>query len=664
MTVPIRFVPVEEFARVRDARHPSAALLPIVSDMCRINALSAVKLAGSGHLGSSFSAMDIVVSLYYGEMNVREVGWSDPARDVYFSSKGHDVPGLYAVLHSLGVIPDGRLLKLRRLGGLDGHPDIGVPGIEANSGSLGMGMSKARGIAWAKRFRGAGGRVFVTIGDGELQEGQNYEALQAAAQQKVTNLIAIVDHNKVQSDRLVGEIVTLGDLEQKFRAFGWHVARCDGHDHAALERLWADLRHASGPTAVIADTIKGRGVSFMEHPRALHDGGGYYKWHAGAPADEPFAAAHAELVASVDAGLASIGLPPLQLADVRRDGTGEPFFARNALGEPVSRGGESSAGAATREYVVEAYGEALLEIAARRPDLVVLDADLAADCRTRRFELDVPDRFIQNGIAEQDMVSMAGGLARHGLLPVVNSFASFLASRANEQIYNNATERSRIVYACHYAGLIPAGPGKSHQSLRDIALFANLPQFTILQPANAEETAQALAYCIDAAPGSSALRLAIGPSPRRIGCPPGYKLTQGRGWTVRAGGDAVLFAYGPVMLHEALVCAELMAEQGIGLTVVNQPWLNVFDVGWLAGLLRPCAAVFVLEDHGIAGGLGDRLLATLVAHDLLQHRTFRIFGVEGFPACGTPAEALAAHELDGTSLARRVTAAVDRRPVC
>src|SRR5688500_15956032 len=175
MTVPIRFVPVEEFARVRDARHPSAALLPIVSDMCRINALSAVKLAGSGHLGSSFSAMDIVVSLYYQEMNVREVGWTSDARDVYFSSKGHDVPGLYAVLHSLGVIPDERLLKLRRFGGLDGHPDIGVPGIEANSGSLGMGISKARGIAWAKRFRGAGGRVFVTIGDGELQEGQNYE---------------------------------------------------------------------------------------------------------------------------------------------------------------------------------------------------------------------------------------------------------------------------------------------------------------------------------------------------------------------------------------------------------------------------------------------------------------------------------------------------------
>ena len=129
----------------------------------------------------------------------------------------------------------------------------------------------------------------------------------------------------------------------------------------------------------------------------------------------------------------------------------------------------------TEEYVVEAYGEALLELAAERGDLVVLDADLASDCRIRAFELAYPDRFFQCGIAEQDMVSTAAGMARHGLLPVVNSFASFLASRANEQIYNQASEGSKVVYALHYAGLIPAGPGKSHQSVRDISLLAALP---------------------------------------------------------------------------------------------------------------------------------------------------------------------------------------------
>src|SRR5215210_7573101 len=135
--------------------------LPLLADMCRLNALVAVKRAGSGHLGSSFSAMDVVVHLFFAELNTAELGFDDPDRDVYFSSKGHDVPGLYAVLHALGVLPPEQLLRLRRLGGLDGHPDVGVPGIEANSGSLGMGISKGRGMAWAKRFLGSGGRVVV-----------------------------------------------------------------------------------------------------------------------------------------------------------------------------------------------------------------------------------------------------------------------------------------------------------------------------------------------------------------------------------------------------------------------------------------------------------------------------------------------------------------------
>jgi len=474
----------------------------------------------------------------------------------------------------------------------------------------------------------------------------------------------ILDHNKVQSDKVVEEIVALGDLEAKFATYGWRVLRCDGHDHAALERLWKTIRESdSRPTMVIADTIKGRGVSFMEHPQALADGGGYYRWHAGAPPDGPFMKAHAELVAGVDEKLAAAGLAPVRLAPVRRNTAGELFFSKDALGEPVSRGADAAGAGTTKEYVVDAYGQALLEVAKRRPDVVVLDADLAADCRTRQFELAFPDRFIQNGIAEQDMVSMAGGLARHGLLPIVNSFASFLASRANEQIYNNATERSRIVYVCHYAGLIPAGPGKSHQSLRDVALFANLPDVTIVQPANAEETVQSLDYCVDSAPGTSVLRLVIGPSPRQIACPPGYQLTRGQGWHLRDGKDALVFAYGPVMLHEVLLAAEQLERDGISIAVVNQPWLNAVDAEWLAECVRPHSTLLVVEDHGSVGALGDHLERALIANDLMGARQFHVFGVDGLPACGTPAEALREHGLDGASLATRVAQLVGRSGV-
>ena len=455
----LKIIPKREFDRVRADGADGGSALAALADMCRLNALVAVKRAGSGHLGSSFSALDIVSHLLFEELNVAEVGFEDPDRDVFFSSKGHDVPGLYAALFALGVIPHERFLRLRRHGGLDGHPDVGIPGIEANSGSLGMGISKGRGIAWAKRRLDRGGRVVVMVGDGELQEGQNWEALQAAAADRLGRLWVIVDRNELQSDKPTEEIVPLGDLEDKLRAFGWTVRSCNGHDHAALRATFSEFRKETDePKVLVAHTIKGKSVSFMEHPVALRDGGGTYRWHAGAPDDETFARAFDELVARIDSQLAALGLDPVALDPVESEASAR---GDSLEGEPESGAGVQTS--VTDEYVVEAYGKALLELGGVNERLVVLDADLASDCRIRSFELAYPDRFVECGIAEQDMVSTAAGLAKQGLLPVVNSFASFLASRANEQIYNQASEGTKVVYALHYAGLVPAGPG-SHTS--------------------------------------------------------------------------------------------------------------------------------------------------------------------------------------------------------
>jgi transketolase len=622
----MELIPFSELERARGN-------LPLLADMCRLNALVAVKRAGSGHLGSSFSAMDIIVHLFYAELNTAQVGFDHPERDVYFSSKGHDVPGLYAVLHALGVLPGEKLLRLRRLGGLDGHPDVGVPGIEANSGSLGMGISKGRGIAWAKRFFGRGGRVVVMTGDGELQEGQNFEALQAAAAHRQGNLWVIVDRNELQSDKPTEEILALGDLEAKLRAFGWHVATCHGHDHDALARTFADLGERDDvPKLVVANTVKGKGVSFMEHPAALREGGGTYRWHAGAPDDDSFARAHAELAERILGQLPDVRLETVESIEVGSEGEPESGIATRAR--------------VTDEYVADAYGEALLELAGEHPDLVVLDADLASDCRIRPFELAHPERFHESGIAEQDMVSAAAGMARHGVLPVVNSFAAFLAARANEQIYNQASEHTKVVYALHYAGLIPAGPGKSHQSVRDVSLLAALPNMTIVQPGNAEETRRLVRWAVEEATENVAIRLAIGPSPRQLTLP---AVGEGRGAVIRQGTDAVLFAYGPVMLHEALTAAELLADR---LHVVNMPWLNRVDSEWLAETVDAFDGVFVLEDHAPVGALADSLRRELGG------RAITVFGVEGWPACGTPAEALGFHRLDGSSLAGRIATAL------
>jgi transketolase len=459
--------------------------------------------------------------------------------------------------------------------------------------------------------------------------------MQAAAHHKVGSLIVIVDHNKLQSDKLVSEIVSIGDLERKFAAFGWHVARCQGHDFRALTRIFAEFAAIPDqPKILIADTIKGRGVSFMEHPFALEYNNGLYPWHAGAPDDEAFTAAHREIMLRLNERLRDLGIEPLVTEDITPE--------------------KKAPSGVTPEYVVKVYGQRLTELAATRKDLVVLDADLAADNAVRGFEQKYPARFIENGIAEQDMVSTACGLASQGLLPVVNSFASFLASRANEQIYNSATEHRKIIYGCNFAGLIPAGPGKSHQSIRDISLFGALPDVTILEPGCGVEARMIVDYAVNESPESVMIRLIIGPSPRDLQLPAGYQLTFGRGVTLRAGTDAVLFAYGPVMLHEALLASELLEPQGFGLKIVNMPWLNRVDAAWLAEVIGGCPIVAVLDDHAPVGGLGDYLLNALTQAGLINGRTFAKFAVEGYPACGTPAEALAYHRLDGASLAARV----------
>jgi transketolase len=635
--IEIRLIPEKEFSRVRAADIDKYAKLHLLADMCRANAIATVKRAGSGHLGSSFSSLDIVSNLYFDEMNIAELGIAHPDRDIYFSSKGHDAPGHYAALYAMGIISQEQFINLRRHGGTHGHPDVSIPGIEANSGSLGMGISKAKGMAWAKIAKGSGGRVIVMTGDGELQEGQIWESLQTTAHQKVNNLLVIVDFNKFQSDKALKHIVDLGDLESKFDTFGWHVERCNGHNFEALENVFAKLKRITDqPKVLIADTIKGKGISFMQGPTELPDEKFLYKWHAGAPDDESFEAGYRELITGLSERLQRSGLADIAAEVIETREKNRVRFKDTA------------------EKVVAAYGEALVELGPEREDMIVLDADLSADCGLRLFENAFPQRFIESGIAEQDMVSMAGGLALQGLLPVVNSFGVFLSSRANEQIYNNATEKTKIIYVCHYAGLIPAGPGKSHQSVRDISLFGALPNCIILEPCNAKETKQALKWCVNEADQSCMMRLAISPSPRTIPLPADYQISFGKGTVLQDGKDTVIFSYGPVMLNEALIASESLKNQDFSLKVVNFPWLNRINVEWLEKAIGDCRTIFTLDNHSPYGGLGDLLLNTLMQTDALRDRRLFKFAVDGYPACGTPKEVLAYHQLDGNSLASRI----------
>jgi transketolase len=203
--------------------------------------------------------------------------------------------------------------------------------------------------------------------------------------------------------------------------------------------------------------------------------------------------------------------------------------------------------------------------------------------------------------------------------------------------------------------MIPAGPGKSHQSVRDISLFGALPNITIIQPCNAEETKWATEYCVNKAEENCMLRLVIGPSPEKIELPNDYKFKVGVGAELTEGNDAVLFGYGPVMLHEALVAAEYLKKIGFRLKVINMPWLNKIDNDWLKELVKNQKRIFVLEDHSAVGGLGDRLLNALVETNSIAGKEFTNFGLKEYPECGTPLEVLEFHKLDGKSLAQRIS---------
>jgi len=277
------------FETRRTAGSETVARLRALTRELRVDIIEMLCRAGSGHPGGSLSAIDIIATLFHVEMRHRpsEPAWPD--RDRFVLSKGHGVPALYATLASCGYFPREELLTLRKLGSrLQGHPaNFLLPGVEASTGSLGQGLSVAVGMALGARLESRPVRVYCLTGDGEIQEGQIWEAALAASKWHLDNLCAFVDYNKGQIDGLVEEVMPLEPLEDKWRAFGWHVCRIDGHDFAAILGALDEARRTSGkPTVVIADTIKGKGVSFME---------GLAKWHGVAPTRDEADKAIAEI---------------------------------------------------------------------------------------------------------------------------------------------------------------------------------------------------------------------------------------------------------------------------------------------------------------------------------------------------------------------------------
>ena len=622
----LSYVSRDVFRAVRSGIADPIARAEVLADLCRINTLYMIMQAGSGHIGSSFSSTDIITWLWTEALN--DPNGTSRDADVYFSSKGHDVPALYSLLIAIEKLEFNLLPKLRQLNGLPGHPDVSTPYIATNTGSLGMGISKAYGMARANRYTGRRGRIVVMTGDGELQEGQIWESLQPVANEKLSDITVIVDHNKFQSDTAVAAVSDLGPIEEKFRTFGWEVRRGDGHDFTVLRETLAHFETVTDkPKVFIADTIKGKGVSFME---GIACGDQTYHFHAGAPTLENYVKATRELIARINGRLEQLGQPKVAL-------TSAPLPVRIAPKNP--------------EKIVLAYGDELLAMARQRPEIIVMDADLLSDCGIEAFKAELPQRFIECGIAEQHMVSAAGGMALRGMLPVVHSFACFLTTRANEHIYNNATEKRRIIYVGTLAGVVPGGPGHSHQSVRDISAIGAVPGLIAFEPCSEREARMAIRWAVEQNPDSTYLRFVNVPLDLPYAMPADYALHVGRGVTLREGTDVAIIGYGTMLLTNAWKAADALAQQGISAAVIDLPWLNRIDDEWVK-TLGAYSHVLTLDNHYLEFGQGVMVAAAL-ARTGVRCEVSSI-GLKEIPACGSNADVLAYHGLDAAGIAKAV----------
>jgi transketolase len=443
----------------------------------------------------------------------------------------------------------------------------------------------------------------------------------------------------LQSDTFVKNVSDLGDLEAKLRAFGWRVERCDGNDIGAFAATLASLKGETRPRIVIADTIKGKGVSFMEHT-SLDSDVAMYRFHSGAPDASSYRLAAQEIMARLQQRMSDASAAALDFETIEREAT---------LAPP-----------ATAQRLIPAYTRALLEQAEKQTNLVALDADLILDTGLIPFRDRFPERFFECGIAEQDMVSMAGGMALKGLLPVVHSFACFLSARPNEQIYNNATERTKIIYVGSLAGVVPGGPGHSHQAVRDISALAAIPGLTLVEPSCEAEVGLLLDWCINEAPGSCYIRLVSLPWEIPYQLPEDYRPKYGQGVTLVEGTDVAIIAYGPVLLSAAVQAAGILVkEKNLGVKVINLPWLNIVDSNWLKTTIGSCKHVLCLDNHYVIGGQGEVLSRTMVQWGS-QHARVHHLGLKEVPPSGTNPEVLSRIRLDAGAIVEIIEKELNR----
>ena len=589
----------------------------------RVDSIRAAAVPKSGHPTSSMSAADLMAVLLAKHLRYDFDEPDDPRNDHLVFSKGHASPLLYSMYKAAGAITDEELLTFRKFGSrLEGHPTPVLPWVDVATGSLGQGLPYGVGIALAgKRLDRLPYRIWVLCGDSEMAEGSMWEAFEHAWHEKLDNLIAIIDVNRLGQR---GETMHGWDLDsyaKRAQAFGWQAIEIDGHDVEAIDAAYAEALETTGvPTVIVAKTIKGKGVKAVENKDGFH----------GKALDDP------------EAAIAELGgIRHITIDVAKPELEGKPHrFEHGTLELPSYDVGDE---VATRK----AYGDALKALGDARGDVVALDGEVSNSTYAEIFRDAHPDRYFEMYIAEQQMVAAAVGIQVRGWKPFASTFAAFL-TRAYDFVRMAAISRANLKLVGSHAGVSIGEDGPSQMALEDLAAFRAVHGSTVLYPSDANQTAKLVEAMADL-DGIVFMRTTRANTAVLYGADDEFRV--GGSTVVRSSdGDEVALIGAGITLHEALKAADALAEEGVGARVIDLYSVKPVDVDTLRAAAEATGGRFVIvEDHWPEGGLAEAVLSAFADSD--ERPRVVHLAVRELPGSGTPAELLAAAGIDAEHIA-------------
>ena len=605
----------------------------------RIASVRATSESGSGHPSSCCSAADIMAALFFAHMRFDPRDPQHDDNDRFVLSKGHAAPVLYAAWAVAGVVAEEDLLKLRQLDcDLEGHPTPRLPFVDVATGSLGQGICAAVGIALNARRIGSAYRTYVLVGDGESAEGSVWEAAQVGQQYALDNLCAITDVNAFGQSRATQWGHDMEAYASRWRAFGWHTVVIDGHDIGAVIDALDEARRTTGrPTMILAETIKGKGISFME---------GKPDWHGkavkkGVDLDRAMGELTAQLVPGSETPVIPPPSTPASAAPPSTAAPTLPAAPAYALGSEV----------ATRV----AYGTALAALGSVDSRIVALDADVGNSTFSQTFELAHAERFYQTYIAEQAMVGAAMGLASRGAIPFPSTFACFLA-RASDFVRMAGIGRMNIKFAGSHAGVSIGEDGPSQMALEDLAMMRGVPGCAVLYPCDGV-SAERLVEAAAGHQGMAYIRTSRPKTP--VIYTSADEFVIGGSKIVRESPDdvATVVAAG-ITVFEAIKAHDELASASVPVRVIDAYSIQPIDRTTLVEAARRTGGrLITVEDHYVAGGLGDAVSEAVADDGIVVER----LAVREVPRSGKPGELLERFGISASHVVAAVRRQVDLR---